>query len=239
MSELERFGCEHDGLALEGLVAKPEGQGPFPTVIVMHSALGLRHQVHGTATRLAALGYLAVATDMYGAEIQAGGQEATGEAYMRFHENPALLRERVVTWFRAVAARPDVDASRIAAVGYCFGGWCVLELARSGVDVKAVVSYHGILTTHAPARKGEVNCEVVAYCGALDPYAPLDTIDALRQELTNAGARYTITTFGAAAHSFTDPDAAAMGMPGIAYNAIADRLSWAGTEALLEATLRR
>ena len=80
MSELERFGCDHDGLALEGLVAKPEGQGPFPTVIVMHSALGLRHQVHGTATRLAALGYLAVATDMYGAEIQAGGQEATGEA---------------------------------------------------------------------------------------------------------------------------------------------------------------
>jgi dienelactone hydrolase len=237
MQEFEPFGCDHAGFALEGLVAKPQGQGPFPTVMVMHSANGLRHQVQGSIGRLAKLGYLAIATDMYGPEIQGGDKEGTGIAYMRFHENPALLRERVVAWFDAVAGRPDVDASRIAAIGYCFGGWCVLELARSGADVKAVVSYHGILTTHAPARKGDVRCEVAAYCGALDPYAPMDTVDALRAELTDAGVRYNVSVFGAAAHSFTDPDAASMGMPGIEYNAIADKVSWAGTLALLEQAL--
>jgi dienelactone hydrolase len=237
MQEFEPFGCDHAGFALEGLVAKPQGQGPFPTVMVMHSANGLRHQVQGSIGRLAKLGYLAVATDMYGPEIQGGDKEGTGIAYMSFHENPALLRERVAAWFDAVAARPDVDAARIAAIGYCFGGWCVLELARSGADIKAVVSYHGILTTHAPAGKGEVKCEVAAYCGALDPYAPMDTVDALRAELTDAGVRYNISVFGAAAHSFTDPDAASMGMPGIEYNAVADRVSWAGTLALLEEVL--
>lgn len=237
MQELESFGCDHGGFALEGLVAKPAGDGPFPTVLVMHSANGLRHQVRETIGRLAALGYLAVATDMYGPAIQQGDAEGTGLAYMSFHENPTLLRERVVAWFDTVAARPDVDSARIAAIGYCFGGWCVLELARSGVDVKAVVSYHGILTTHAPARAGEVKCEVAAYCGALDPYAPMDTIDGLRAEMTEAGVRYNISIFGNAAHSFTDPDAASMGMPGIEYNAVADKVSWGGTIALLQATL--
>lgn len=237
MMDFEPFGCDHGGLALEGLVAKPQGDGPFPTVIVMHSALGLRHQVRGTAERLVQRGYLAALTDMYGPEIQAGGQDAAGQAYAAFHENPGLLRERVVAWFDAIAARPDVDTARIAAIGYCFGGMCVLELARSGADIKAAVSYHGILTTHAPARKGAINGEVAAYCGALDPYAPLETIDALRQEMIDAEARYNISVFGEAAHGFTDPDASAIGMPGIAYHAVADRVSWAGTLALLETTL--
>lgn len=237
MSEFEAIVCDHNGFTLEGIVAKPQGQGPFPAVMVMHSALGLRHQVPKTAEKLAALGYLAVATDMYGAEIQAGGQEAAGQAYMAFHEDPSLLRGRVTAWFDTIAARPDVNRTRIAAIGYCFGGMCVLELARSGADVKAVVSYHGILTTHAPAKPGDIKGEIAAYCGALDPYAPVEHIDALRQELTDAGARYTITTFGEAAHSFTDPDAGNMGMPGIAYHPLADKLSWAGTLALLEAAL--
>ncbi len=237
MQEFEAIDCDHDGFALSGLVARPEGRGPFPTVIVMHSANGLRHQVQGTIRRLAALGYLAVATDMYGPEIQQGDAEGTGRAYMAFHEDPRLLRSRVVRWFDTVAARPDVDRARIAAIGYCFGGMCVLELARSGADVRAVVSYHGILTTQAPARKGEVKCDVAAYCGAHDPYAPMDTIDGLRRELAEAEARHQIMIFGEAAHSFTDPNAASMGMSGIEYNAIADRVSWAGTLALLEAVL--
>ena len=135
------------------------------------------------------------------------------------------------------SGRADVVRARSAARGCCFGGMCVLELARSGADVRAVVSYHGILTTQAPARKGEVKCDVAAYCGAHDPYAPMDTIDGLRRELAEAEARHQIMIFGEAAHSFTDPNAASMGMPGIEYNAIADRVSWAGTLALLEAVL--
>jgi dienelactone hydrolase len=239
MAQFEAIHCEHDGTRLEGLVARPAGgKGPFPTVIVMHSANGLRHQVRGTIEQLAALGYLAIATDMYGPEAQNGPQEAAHAAYTYFLDDGLPnVRSRSLAWFGAVAAHSDVDASRIAAIGYCFGGHCVLELARAGAELKAVVSYHGTLKTHARAVAGVPRCEVVAYCGAHDPFAPLDEVDALRQEMAEAGARYQITVFGEAAHSFTDPAAASMGMEGIRYNQMAHRMSWAGTLALLEETL--
>jgi dienelactone hydrolase len=237
MTQFEAIHCEHDGTTLEGLLARPAGTGPYPTVMVMHSALGLRHQVRATCEKLAALGYLAVATDMYGPSIQSGPQESVQNGYVTFLEAPHLVRERALAWFAAVAAHPDVDPARIAALGYCFGGHCVLELARAGAALKLVVSYHGTLTTPARAAPGVPRCEVAAYCGAHDPYAPLADIDALRQELIDAGARYQITVFGEAAHSFTDPNAASLGMPGIRYDAMADRMSWAGTLLLLETLL--
>jgi dienelactone hydrolase len=237
MSSMEPIRCEHDGTKLEGLVALPAGSGPHPAVLVMHSALGLRHMVQDTAERLAALGYLAVATDMYGVDAALDTPESAGKLYQALGEAPDLLRARTVRWFDTVAARGDVDAGRIAAIGYCFGGKCVLELARSGADVKAVVSYHGILSTHAPASPGSIRGEVVAYAGREDPYAPVAQIEGLRAELVAAGARFHICEFAGVAHSFTDPDASAMNMPGIAYDAIADLVSWAGTLALLETVL--
>jgi dienelactone hydrolase len=239
MTQFQAIHCEHDGTRLEGLIARPEGgEAPFPTVIVMHSANGLRHQVRGTIEKLAALGYLAIATDMYGPEAQNGPQEAAHQAYAYFiDEGLPNVRARSLAWFEAIKAHPDVDPARIAALGYCFGGHCVLELARAGADLQAVVSYHGTLKTHARAVAGVPKCEVVAYCGAHDPFAPLSEVDELRQELADAGARYQITVFGEAAHSFTDPDAASMGMEGIRYNQMADRMSWAGTLALLEQVL--
>jgi dienelactone hydrolase len=113
----------------------------------------------------------------------------------------------------------------------------VLELARGGADLQAVVSYHGTLKTHARAEPGAVKAEVVAYCGAHDFVAPLEDVDALRAELAAAGARYQITVFGEAAHSFTDPDADGTQFEWIRYNAMADRMSWSGTLALLESLL--
>jgi dienelactone hydrolase len=241
MADFQAFHCDHDGVRLEGLMARPAGAeaGPFPTVMVMHSANGLRHQVQDTIGKLAALGYLAIATDMYGPEIQAGSQEGIHAEYANFAgDNRHNVRPRARAWLEAVRAHPDVDPARIAAIGYCFGGHCVLELARSGADLQLVVSYHGTLSTHARAEPGAVKCEVAAYCGAQDPFAPLDDVEALRSELAKAGARYQITIFGEAAHSFTDPDAARMGMEGIRYDRMADRISWAGTLALLNETLR-
>ncbi|MDR2857136.1 MAG: dienelactone hydrolase family protein [Novosphingobium sp.] len=235
---MARFGtihCEHDGTRLEGLVARPAGTGPFPTVMVMHSANGLRHQVQGTIETLAGMGFLAIATDMYGPAAQNGPPEACHAAYARFTgEGMHNVRARSLAWFAAVRAHPDADPARLAAIGYCFGGHCVLELARAGAGLRFVVSYHGTLGTHARAVAGVPQCEIVAYCGAHDPFATLDEVDALRRELADAGARYQITVFGEAAHSFTDPDAGAMGMEGIRYNAMAHRMSWAGTVALLE-----
>lgn len=239
MASLQSISCRHEATALEGLAALPDGDGPFPTVLVMHSAYGIGDHVKQSADRLAALGFAAIATDMYGDGVDHSDLEATSKAFGVLHETPEKIRARAVAWFDAAAALPFVDASRIAAIGYCFGGQCVLELARSGADVKAVVSYHGLLTTPRPAAPGTIKGEVVAYCGARDPYAPLDHIDALRDELTAAGARYQITIFGDAAHSFTDAiAAAAANLPGIEYHALSDRLSWAGTVALLEEVVR-
>lgn len=243
MTQFQAIHCEHEGTKLEGLVAWPAGAeekgAPLPTVMVMHSANGLRHQVRGTIEKLAALGYLAIATDMYGPDIQNGEPGASHLAYGEMHARPGTVRSRALAWLDAVRAHPGVDPKRLAAIGYCFGGHCVLELARAGADLQAVVSYHGTLQTHAKAEAGVPKCEIVAYCGAQDPFAPMADIDALRQELIDAGARYQITVFGEAAHSFTDPDAAVMGMEGIRYDRMAHEMSWAGTLTLLELVLGR
>ena len=237
MTQFIPMECRHGDVLLQAQVVRPAGEGPFPAVLVMHSALGLLPRVLEVATRLADLGYLAVATDMYGKDADIGTLESASAYYLELAKTPDLLRDRTVAWRDAVAARDDVDASRIAAIGYCFGGMCVLELARSGADVKAVVAYHGILTTHAPARAGTIAGEVAVYAGGQDPYAPLDHIEALRAELADAGASHQIMLFGNAEHGFTDPDAADTALAGVSYDLLADRVSWAGTVALLETVL--
>ena len=238
MIEFTTVEFDHEGTALVGQAAIPEGSGPFPAVLVMHNALGIGPHVREVTQRLAALGYLAVATDMYGGGAEAGSPLASGAGYEAVMKDPALLRRRVAAWFEQVARPDNVLADRVAAIGFCFGGTCVLELARSGAPARAVVSYHGILTTAQPMENGIFAGEVHAYCGARDPYAPLDHIEGLRAELAAAEANHTITTFGEAAHGFTDPGADALRREGIAYNALADRISWGGTVALLEAVLK-
>ncbi len=238
MPQLQAITCDHDGFKLQGLIAVPEGVGPFPAVMVMHSALGLRHMVGEIALKLARLGYLAVATDMYGPEADISSGEAAGVHYMALLGAPEKLRARTACWYDVVAARSDVDAARIAAIGYCFGGKCTMELARSGRDVVAAVSYHGLLTTHAPAKPGDIKGEVVAWCGALDPYGPPEETVGFRAEMVAAQASWQISEFGKVAHGFTDP-AAEGAMPGIEYDALADKTSWAGTLALLEEVFAR
>lgn len=228
----------HDGKRLVGQVAKPAGSGPFPAVLVMHSGVGIDEFNFEKARKLADRGFLAVATDMYGTDVDLTDEASFGGAFQSLIENPDRLRSRILAWFKAIAARDDVDASRMAAIGYCFGGYCVLELARTGADLRAVVSYHGLLSTSAPAQPGTVKAHVAAYCGAKDPYAPVEHIDALREELTGAGARFSITVFGDVEHGFTDPDAARHNRPGIAYDAIAAKTAWAGTLVLLDEVLK-
>jgi dienelactone hydrolase len=233
---MEHIEFEHEGASLCGYAALPGGTGPSPAVLVMHSALGVAHGVNERAAReLADHGYLAVCTDMYGAHLAGCSVEDAGTAYMENLAHPEKQRARAVSWFGAIASRPDVDAERIAAIGFCYGGMTVLELARSGADLKAGVSYHGVLTTHARAEPGAVRGHVVAYCGAGDPDAPLDDVDDLRREMLDAGVKnFQITVFGAAGHGFTDPDAARLELEGVAYDALSNELSWNGTLVLLQ-----
>jgi dienelactone hydrolase len=232
---------EHAGTRLRGYAALPDSPGPNPAVLVMHSALGIAHAVNEqTAMKLAERGYVAVCTDMYGAHLEGAPIEEAGVAYAENHADPDKQRARTVAWFDGVAALPQVDAARVAAVGFCYGGTTVLELARSGADVEAVVSYHGILTTHAKAQPGAIRGRVVAYCGASDPYAPLSDVDALRQEMLDADARnFQVTVFGAAGHGFTDPEAGSLGLDGVYYDELSNDLAWTGTLALLEHAFKR
>lgn len=239
MVEQERLEFEHAGKGLSGEVFRPEGaRGPLPAVLVMASAYGLGEHVRSSARDLAGCGFIAVATDMYGAGAFHAEPKNAGPDYAALMADPALLRDRVAAWYAAAKGLAGVDPERVAAIGYCFGGYCVLELARSGADVKAVVSFHGTLKTDSPAQPGAVTGEVVAWCGAQDPYAPSADIEALGAELRAAGARHQITVFSDVAHSFTDRDADKHGMAGIAYHPLAHRVSWAGTLALLGQVLQ-
>ena len=237
LCRVQSMTVHHDGVELVGQVAITETAGPHPAVMVMHSAHGLGDQVRERARRLAGLGYVAVATDMYGGGVHHTDPEASGRSMMEVFSEPERLRARAVAWYEEVKNRSDVDPQRVAAIGFCFDGMCVLELARSGADVKAVISFHGLLSTSRPAAPGTVDGNVAIYAGGKDPYAPPEQVEAVRDELTAAGARLQVTVFADAYHGFTDPDSSAMGREDIAYDPTADRVSWAGTLALLESTI--
>lgn len=235
---METIDLAYDGAALKGRLARPaKAEGPLPVVLVFPSALGLGSHALAAVERLAAAGWLALGVDLYGDGLYADYGEDAGEAGAQFEaflKEPGAVRGRALAWAERAKGLPGADPTRIAAIGYCFGGYCVLELARAGADLKAAVSYHGLLTTALPAAPGAITGSIAAYCGGTDPYAPEAAITALRSELTAAGAQHEITVFPGAQHAFTDPEAGKMHREGIAYDAAADQASWAGTLALLE-----
>lgn len=162
----------HEGAELVGQLLAPSEPGPHPGVLVMASAMGLGAHYRERARRLAGQGYVALATDMYGNGAAFSAPEDAGASYGRLVGNQELVRSRTMAWYETLRRQPEVDPDRIAAIGYCFGGLCVLELARSSADAKAVVSFHGTLTTTQPARPGAIKALVAVYTGALDPFAP-------------------------------------------------------------------
>lgn len=228
--------CLHGDVRLQGELLRPAGEGTRAAVLMFPGATGPGESFRKAMRELAGAGYLVVGVDMYGIDADISTPQAAGVHFTGLLEAPATLRERTVRWLDTIRAQPGVDPARIAAVGYCFGGRCVLELARSGADLQAVVSYHGLLTTHAHARPGVVRARIAVWSGGRDPYAPVADLDALRSELDAAGADYQVTLFGKARHSFADPDHDGFA-EGIAYDPLAHRIAWAGTLALLEETI--
>ena len=237
---MEPVEFEHDGTHLRGYVAHPDASGPVPAVLVMHSALGIGHAVNEpVARKLADAG---LPGRLHGHVRRSSRRRVGRGSRSRVRPEPGRSRSATRSNRRVVRrGRPpnDVDDARVAAVGFCYGGTTVLELARSGANLAAAVSYHGILTTHAPAEPGTIPGHVVAYCGAGDPYAPLADVDNLRDEMQRAGVKYQITIFGTAAHGFTDPDAARLQLDGVSYDELAHDLSWTGTLVLLQHLFRR
>lgn len=197
-----------------------------PGVIVMHEWKGLGDYAKKRAEILAELGYVAFAADMYGKDVFAESHEQAAELSGIYFKDRVRMRERARAAYEALLLTGKVDSSHIAAIGYCFGGATVLEMARSGLPIKGVASFHGILTTSAPAEKGSVLAAVIVFNGADDAMNKAEDIQAFQDEMRAAGADWQFVNLGGAKHSFTVWDA---NMPekGIEYNEAADKRSWA------------
>lgn len=224
MSEPFRYA---DGdLHCVGELHRPSGAGNGRAILVVHEADGIGGNVRRRCTMLANLGYVAAAADLHG-EGKVLADDEIGPAMARFRADPALLRRRVGVGFDALATITGFAPSRIAAIGYCFGGLAVLELARAGSPLAAVASFHGLLTTTAPADPGALRTRVLACTGALDPLVPPADVAAFQAEMMAAGADWQLAVYGRALHSFTNEAVDGLGDPRMAYDAQADRASWA------------
>ena len=224
------------GTVLKGFIAWDDALTERrPGVLLVHEWWGLDDHMRAQARRLAEAGYVAFALDLYGSGKVANHPADAEKFMLEAGKDQAAIRARFDAALAALKADPRVDASRIAALGYCFGGGVVLNMARQGhPDLDAVVSFHGTLGTETPAKKGAVHARVLVLHGADDPMVPLDQVDALRKELEAAGATYAIVTYPGAKHAFTNPTADSHNLPALGYSAEADKRSWAALLALFK-----
>lgn len=219
-----------NGLTLKGyLAADSAAKDKRPGVLVVHEWWGHDDYARTRARKLAELGYTALALDMYGAGKQAHDPDHAKAMATAVAEDPAGAKQRFEAALAFLKKQPNVDGNNIAAIGYCFGGSVVLNMARAGTDLKGVASFHGNLSTEKPAQKGEVKAKVLVLTGADDPMAPSEQVAKFEQEMKDAGVDYRVVSYPGAKHSFTNPAADKYGkqfnMP-LAYNAAADKASW-------------
>ena len=190
------------------------------------------------ARRLAGLGYVALAADMFGDRRQATSLQEVATLVGGLRAEPEKLRARGRAALETLAALPQVDAGRMAAIGFCFGGSVVLELAREGAELKAVVSFHGVLTTKMPAQPGQVKASVLVCTGVDDPLAPPDQVADFENEMRTGGVKdWQVIAYGNTLHGFTNPAADGSMMRTALYNEQADRRSWASMKSLFDEVL--
>ena len=223
---------------LRGYLAFNESSGKRPGVLVFHEGLGLGDFAMERACRLAEHGYVAFAADMFGERRQADSLEQATALIGVLRTEPATLRARARAALATLVALPEVDAGRCAAIGFCFGGMVALELARDGADLRAVASFHGVLSTKLPAAAGAVKASVLVLTGAEDPLAPPDQVAAFADEMRAAKvADWQVVSYGNALHGFANPAADGSIMKAALYNAQADRRSWAAMQGLFDDVL--
>jgi dienelactone hydrolase len=221
----------HDGKSLTGFLAWDEtASGPRPGVLVIHDAGGLGEHIKEKARRLAGLGYTAFALDLYG-EMATGMEDAIARITALGKDIPRW-RGLTGAGLKVLAEQPQADASKLAAIGYCFGGTSVYELARSGAELKGVVGFHSGLVPSSGEAKN-IKGKVLTLIGADDPLIPPELRLGFETEMREAGVDWTMTLYGGVGHSFTHPGADGA-RPGFKYDAVADRRSWAQMKAFFE-----
>jgi len=211
---------------LKGFLAYDDAaQGKRPGVLVAPEWWGLTEYPKSRAQQLAKLGYVAFVADIYGDGFTTDDPKVAGQKAGEAKEK-GWLRSRGKLALEQLRNNEHVDAQNIAAIGYCFGGSTVLELARAGEEMKGVVSFHGALDTKQRAREGDITAKILVLHGAADPLVPPDQVKAFENEMKRARADYKIIPYEGAKHAFTNPDADKYNMPPIGYNKAADEKSW-------------
>ena len=221
---------EADGTTLKGYIAYDDAfKGKRPAVLVVHEWWGHNAYVRHRADMLAAQGYTALAVDMYGDGKLANHPDDAGKFATEVSKNMPMAKARFEAGMKLLREQDTVDAGEMAAVGYCFGGGVVLNMARMGEPLKGVLSFHGSLSTNIPVQPGQVKARIVSFTGEDDAMITADKVAAFKQEMSDAKADFRIVTYPGAGHSFTNPDADELGkkfnLP-LAYNAAADKDSW-------------
>lgn len=221
------------GTNLTGYLADDASRGAGrPGVLVVHQGRGLADHTRERARMLAELGYVAFALDMFG-ETPADMQHAM-RLLQQMAENPALLRTRALAGLEQLKQQENVDSSRLAAIGYCFGGVVVLEMARLNTGLSAVAAFHPALNNLPDRDDRTIACKVMVCAGDEDPLIPVASREQFAKLMRAAGADWQFLLYSQAGHSFTDKDVDRLGMSGFAYHAPTDRRSWAALRELLE-----
>jgi dienelactone hydrolase len=227
-----------DGARLVGYLAVDETKaGRRPGVLVAPEGGGLVELTKSIARRLAKAGYAAFAMDYYGDGQPLADLSQAMPRIMAFMAEPSTIRARATAALAVLAGRPETDPGRLAAIGYCFGGTTVLELARGGANLKAVVGFHSGLSTARPQDARNIKAKVLTCIGADDPIIPPDQRQAFEKEMTDGGVDWRMNVYGGAGHSFTNPDVGALGRAGFEYHAETDRRSWRAMLDLFGETL--
>ena len=215
------------GTALEGfIVYDDEVSGLRPGVVIIHQFMGVTDYEKMRAEQLAGLGYVAFVADIYGKGVRPKNFEEAGAQAGHYRKDRQLLRERGKAALAQLKNSVMVDKSKIAVMGYCFGGGAALELARSGADVAGTVSFHGSLETPNPADAKNIKGKVLVLHGAIDPHVKPEAVAAFEKEMTDANIDWQMILYGGAVHSFTLPGAGNDISTGSAYNEKADHRSW-------------
>jgi dienelactone hydrolase len=208
-----------------------------PGVLVSHAWGGQGKLERSKADKLAALGYVGFALDLYGKGKRGGSMEENAKLMQPFIEDRAMLRKRISAALDALKKHALVDAARVAAIGFCFGGLCVLDLARSvPAGLKGVVSFHGLFHPPKLGPQAPITAKMLILHGYDDPMAKPDSVVAIAQELTEAKADWQLHAYGGTSHAFTNPEANSPDH-GLLYNANADRRSWVAMKNFLEEAL--
>jgi dienelactone hydrolase len=225
-----------DGMVMKGfLVYDGNIAGKRPAVLVVHEWWGNNEYSKNRARMLAELGYTAFALDMYGNGKQVTTPDEAGKTSSEISGNVQLVQSRFMAAYNLLKEQPTTDPDKMAAIGYCFGGGIVLQMARLGTDLKVIASFHGFPQTTIPAKPNKVKAFVLFCNGAADPFIKKEDLVAFKEEMDSAGVKYEFKNYPDAVHAFTNPAATENGkkfnIP-IAYNEQADKKSWEDMKAV-------